>query len=62
MKTGRPSIQPAERKGRILTLRVNEPEAETLDKAVQIKGLKLSAWARQTLLQEARRIQDQVEQ
>lgn len=59
MKMGRPQIKPEQRKQTILTLRVKDEEAETLEQAAQREGLKLSVWARQTLLQAAGQTQGQ---
>jgi hypothetical protein len=60
MKMGRPKIEPQQRKQRTVILRVSTAEREELDRAT--KGLKLSAWAREVLLREARQIQGQAVQ
>lgn len=50
MKIGRPTLAKAERKGKILGVRLTADERRSVDRVAQKQGLAPSKWARETLL------------
>ena len=54
-KIGRPTIDEAKRKQVVTTLRLDKAERDELEAAAKRAGAKFSAWARQALLEAARR-------
>lgn len=53
MKTGRPSLKKAQRKGSITAFRLRPDERKLLERAAAISREKLSEWGRNVLLREA---------
>jgi uncharacterized protein (DUF1778 family) len=53
MKTGRPRLSDAEKKGQITGVRLNDNERSIVEKAASISGQTLSGWIRETLLSRA---------
>jgi uncharacterized protein (DUF1778 family) len=54
-KMGRPELPLEKRKMVTLTLRLTAEERDLVDHAASEAGMKLSAWARKTLVQKAHR-------
>jgi uncharacterized protein (DUF1778 family) len=52
-KRGRPKKAAADKKGRYLQVRVDEPEKAAFDAAAAVKGLDLSSWVRLRLREAA---------
>lgn len=54
-KMGRPPKEPEERRTKMVSVPLTEAEREEIDTAVEARGVKLAAWARDVLLRAARR-------
>jgi hypothetical protein len=55
IRRGAPIKPPAERKGNAVQVRLTDAEKENCELAAQAEGLKMSAWARRTLVKAADR-------
>jgi hypothetical protein len=53
MKTGRPPLEPRERKSSLVAARFSADERQKIESAAKKNGVKLSEWMRDTLLKTA---------
>jgi len=53
-RTGRPPLDPQDRRGTIIRVMVTEAEHEELRRAAEATGLNLSTWIRTVALEKAR--------
>ena len=54
-KRGAPTKPPEKRKSNVVQIRLTESEKSDCETAAETEGLKMSAWARKTLAQAAKR-------
>lgn len=55
MPRGRPPVNPENKKGDYITVRLTEAERQSIDEHAQSKGKKARTWAREVLLAEVRK-------
>lgn len=54
-KRGAPTKPPEQRKSHVVQLRLTSAEKETCEQAAELDGVKMSKWARETLVRTAKR-------